>query len=80
MIRAALEKIMWGEARRETTAMVEKSAREIDELIKAAEEAGNRVARKMKRRDRLRYINEERAEQGLAPLPDDYDGPIRSLI
>lgn len=71
LIRAELEKIIWGEPRSETIGAIKNLAREIDELISTAEEAEARRKDERRRKDRD-FLNNNRASVGLSPLPDDY--------
>jgi len=70
---AELEKIIWGQTREQTAAALEKTGREIDDLISAAEDERAREAEESRRRN-MEYLNRNRASAGLPPLPDDYGG------
>jgi hypothetical protein len=68
---AELEKIIWGQISAETVVAIERIGREIDELIRTAEEEAVRRVEESRLRN-LEFLNGNRASVGLPPLPDDY--------
>ena len=68
---AELEKIIWGRTRSETASALQSLGREIEDLIKIAEEENRRREEERKRKD-MDFLNNNRKMCGLPPLPYDY--------
>jgi hypothetical protein len=69
LIRAELEKIVWGEVRAETASAINRIGVEIDELVREFQE--EEISRRQKSGPSIsELLNRHRAQRGLPPLPD----------